>query len=399
MTVSADLATRHGTLRRYFLKIDGVQYVLNQRVAGPDGSDAPISDGAWVGSRVLLGSMPGIFRWQTGDGSCAAVVGGAALDFNDVYSADGEVWFLAQDAAGLGGPGHLYRYTWSTGALDDLGVIGTVDLDPDASAVLALSATRCLVGYGNPGGGAANYGMREYNAGAETDHTVFDAECRAIFRDSGGNCYAAVYDNGNVYQWPGSGTAWTKIADGPNDGAAVEMGGVSASAIWQCGSNAGKGRIWFWNGATWATQWTDARASSGVTGLHALAANDVWACNLLGEILHFDGTTWSAVYTDATADFYDVRAISATEVYAVADKAGASLLYMLSGGAWSTVVADAGSASSYSLFATSDPAAVVGLNCLRVPDVEYAHDLGVKTLSIAPSSMTFELDDVEDPDG
>jgi hypothetical protein len=309
-----------------------------------------------MAARVLLGSMSGIFRWQTGDGACAAVAGGAgaALSFEDTHTADGETWFLGQNAAGLFRPGHLYRYTWSTDQLVDLGVVGTVDEDPDIAAVLALSAERVFAAYPNPGGGAANYGMREYNAGAEIDHTVFDAECRSMFRDSGGNCYAAVYDNGNVYQWPGSGTAWTKIADGPNDGAAVEMGGVSASAIWQGGSNAGKGRIWFWNGATWATQWTDARASSGVTGLHALAANDVWACSLLGEILHFDGATWSVVHTDATADFYDVRAISATEVYAVADKAGASLLYMLSGGTWSTVVADAGSASSYSLFAYSE---------------------------------------------
>lgn len=43
MTVAADLATAHGALRRYFLKIDGLPYTLNQRVAGPDGTDTPVA--------------------------------------------------------------------------------------------------------------------------------------------------------------------------------------------------------------------------------------------------------------------------------------------------------------------------------------------------------------------
>jgi len=45
MTVADDLALRQGALRRYFLKIGGLPYVLNQRVAGPDGDDSPLHNG------------------------------------------------------------------------------------------------------------------------------------------------------------------------------------------------------------------------------------------------------------------------------------------------------------------------------------------------------------------
>ena len=142
-------------------------------------------------NRVLLGSMSGIFRWQAGDAACTPVVAAAALNFNDVHTADGETWFLAENAGGLGHPGHLWRYAWGTDALDDLGVIGTVDFDPDMASVLALSATRALCAHPNPGGGATHYGVREYNAGSEIDHTVFDAECRSMFAVDG-NVYAAI---------------------------------------------------------------------------------------------------------------------------------------------------------------------------------------------------------------
>lgn len=46
MTVAADLASAHGALRRYFLKIGGLPYVLNQRVADPTGDDSPLSSAA-----------------------------------------------------------------------------------------------------------------------------------------------------------------------------------------------------------------------------------------------------------------------------------------------------------------------------------------------------------------
>ena len=42
MTVASDLALREGAIRRYLLKIGGLPYVLNQRVAGPDGVDSPL---------------------------------------------------------------------------------------------------------------------------------------------------------------------------------------------------------------------------------------------------------------------------------------------------------------------------------------------------------------------
>lgn len=43
MTVAADLLKPQGCLRRYFLRIGGLPYVLCQRVAGPDGDDTPLN--------------------------------------------------------------------------------------------------------------------------------------------------------------------------------------------------------------------------------------------------------------------------------------------------------------------------------------------------------------------
>jgi hypothetical protein len=125
---------------------------------------------------------------------------------------------------------------------------------------------------------------------------------REVFAVSATNVWAV--GGGSTCRW--NGTTWTRIPAAPPITQGFldlqDVTGTGANNLWAVGlvsSSCGEGHVCFsgaierWNG----TSWTFMGVGEVLYGIHALAANDVYAVGsgIGPAILHFDGSAWSDV--------------------------------------------------------------------------------------------------------
>lgn len=141
-----------------------------------------------------------------------------------------------------------------------------------------------------------------------------------------------------------NGAEWGIVSSpnvGPEGNALRDLAVVSAGDVWAVGFSVDERErlntlSLHWNGQAWTITPSPGVGSEGslFTGADAVAANDVWAVGYykantgayraLAE--HWDGRAWSAVPVPASSDedqqFFSVKALSATEVWAVGRAGG-----------------------------------------------------------------------------
>jgi hypothetical protein len=150
---------------------------------------------------------------------------------------------------------------------------------------------------------------------------------REVFALSATNVWAV--GGGSTCRWNGS--TWTHIPAAPPISQSSldlqDVTGTDANNLWAVGilsSSCGEGHVCFsgaierWNG----TSWTFMGVGEVLYGVHALAANDVYAVgSAIGPaVLHFDGSAWSAVPQPSPSipgRLFAVDASSATSWWAV----------------------------------------------------------------------------------
>jgi hypothetical protein len=184
------------------------------------------------------------------------------------------------------------------GASDDSNVL---------TGVTAISATDAwAVGsFSNfaPGGQALTF---RWNGTTWTDvPNTCGFGLQDVFALSSTNVWAVGGDN--TCRWNGS--TWTRIAPAPppNQQSSLilqDVSGSGANDLWAVGyvaSSCGEGQVCFsgaaerWNGS----RWTFVPVDGILYGVHALAANDVYAVgSAIGPtVLHYDGSSWTTVPT------------------------------------------------------------------------------------------------------
>jgi len=343
MTVATDLAAKHGTLRRYFLKIDGLPYVLNQRVADPTGNDDPL-----IGDVTAPAGLRGKVHPLD-----ANVI--ACWRFNETAATDNAV-----DATGHGHTGRLGRFF-------------------NQSAVAALGTHAVF-------GGSRN--MVDLEPLPGVDEKV----------------YFSVANHADLQPNVFTAAAWIYVLADPinNTGKIIWKGNggnldeTSVIAAWHLGQRATTpwdfyAQLRTTTGPTTTTVYAGVRPALGT---HHVA-------------MTFDGTTLCLYVDGVLANSATIAAAPDTVYY---------INQNVPGGDWESPDLRLDSNSSKGRYELDDAAlydvaksaewiadiysgGIGGLNCLRVPDTEYAHDLDIRTMGTPPSSLTFELDDVEDPDG
>lgn len=133
---------------------------------------------------------------------------------------------------------------------------------------------------------------------------------------------------------------------------------VSANDVWAVGSSHNGGPpartlIQHWDGTQWSIVPSPSLSSqvNELHGVHALAANNVWAVGYRGGtqnetpletlILHWDGAGWRHVASPNIAgganQLSGITAISANDIWAVGSAGGAPLAMHWDGNAWSVV--------------------------------------------------------------
>jgi hypothetical protein len=158
----------------------------------------------------------------------------------------------------------------------------------------------------------------------------------------------AIYDEVSTHtqalieHWDGS--AWS-VVPGPSATIPI-LYGVDARAsndVWAVGAYhdasgfSYETLIEHWNGTSWTvvpssdSHPDDPDFNSSLSGVVAIASNDVWAVGEDGSgalIEHWDGTTWSVVPApfNATADLVQVDAIASNDVWAAGDSAYGTLI-------------------------------------------------------------------------
>jgi len=325
MTVASDLTAKHGTLRRYFLKIDGLPYVLNQRVAGPDGSDAPLHNGdaQVAGYHGTLAPL---------DADCIA-----CYRLNETAATD--------DAVDASGNGHTAEAV-SSPAVISAGMFG--------------GARRCGQ-------------TTELNGGQRLrvdDHVDFRPAAAVTLQAW---AYLEAYPY-STFSGGVCGKFWNGYLNNQNYSYGLYLSNEGGGKyIWTAGMRLDSGG----NGtAIYASQTTKA-----TFGWHHLC-------------LTWDGATLT-LYVDGvavdTATCATANILYSTERFAIGDDSNSFYGYQDDVAVYSTAKSAEWVAARYS-------GGVGGLNCLRVPGSEATTSLDLGTLKAEASGMTFELDDVEDPD-
>jgi len=118
------------------------------------------------------------------------------------------------------------------------------------------------------------------------------------------------------------------------------------------------------NGTSWSVVRTPTLFASGsqLTGVAAVASNDVWAVGLTGSqtlIEHWDGTSFKVVtspdpFPNGTTSLQGVAAVSATDIYAVGFAAE-----QWNGTSWSIVTTPSGVSGMDDVTALSDGTVVI----------------------------------------
>ncbi len=174
-----------------------------------------------------------------------------------------------------------------------------------------------------------------------------------------------------------NGTRWIKTAsvnpDGASDPTLFAVAAIAPNDVWAAGttngSDVGATLLEHWNGVRWSVVTppsTPDAADPYITGLAALGPNDVWAVGTTSSqaprhtlVEHWNGTGWSVVPSANTNDsghLYQVRALSATNVWAVGSD-GSPLVEHWNGTVWALIPgpspAGAGSSALEALAAIS----------------------------------------------
>lgn len=143
----------------------------------------------------------------------------------------------------------------------------------------------------------------------------------------------AVVDR-NPRHWDGS--SWTSTDIGAN-GVLTGVFAIATDDVWVCGPDGSpSGSIWHWDGSAWTVMYTGLNAPSGVW---AAATDDVWFA-ADNKMMHWDGSSFTDV-SDGSAPGAEFGAIwgSATDdIYAVGtDGSGNAAIIHWDGSSWTPV--------------------------------------------------------------
>lgn len=342
MTVAADIAKCEGALRRYFLKVSGLPYVFNQRVADPTGDDSPLGP---------YGAAPNGLRGKVHpiDADCVA-----CWRFDEAAASDDAV-----DATGNGHTGRLARFF-------------------NQSAVAALGTHAVF-------GGSRN--MVDLEPLPGVDEKV----------------YFSVANHADLQPDVFTAAAWLYVLADPL--------GDTGKIIWKGnGGSLDETTVAAWHlGQRATTPWdfyAQLRTTTGPTTTTVYAGTRP-ALGVHHVAMTFDATTLCLYVDGALANSATIAAAPDTVYYVDQD---------VPGGDWVSPDLRLDSNSSKGSYELDDIAlydaaksalwiadiysgGIGGLNCLRVPGSEATTSLDLGTMRTESSSMVFELDDIEDPDG
>ena len=131
-----------------------------------------------------------------------------------------------------------------------------------------------------------------------------------------------------------NGTSWAPVptpAPGTFGSLLSGVTEISPANVWAVGASEGSGSaalVLHWNGMSWARVPTPSSGVSGLSGVSAVSANDIWAVGSGGTtthettlVLHWNGHTWTQVPSPTppgqVVALFGVSAVSATDVWAV----------------------------------------------------------------------------------
>jgi len=155
-----------------------------------------------------------------------------------------------------------------------------------------------------------------------------------------------------------NGTSWAPVptpAPGTFGSLLSGVTEISPANVWAVGASEGSGSaalVLHWNGMSWARVPTPSSGVSGLSGVSAVSANDIWAVGSGGTttrettlVLHWDGRKWTRVPSPTPPGqivaLFSVSAVSATDVWAVGRdltaKLGKTLVLHWDGKAWTQV--------------------------------------------------------------
>jgi hypothetical protein len=279
--------------------------------------------------------------------------------------------------------GHAWRITAApplptgaaSGGLSGFNEVGSTDVWAAGDLTLTAGGTRTLIEHFTGTSWAVVPSPNPFTGPGADD------ELSAVGGSSASDLWAAGFDlEGNIAQGlfvHFNGTTWQAAppltAAGIPD--FVSVSAVSANDVWAVGTSLSVNDSTLaahWDGHTWQVVTTpclngtkivlqeDAcqQSNNELTGVTAVAANDVWASGYETEssdfhvpyVLHWDGKTWSLVKTPnagtgqglAGSSLFAITALSASDVWAVGHSQNSNgtittLTEQFNGGTWSVV--------------------------------------------------------------
>ncbi|MFL5731598.1 MAG: S-layer homology domain-containing protein [Chloroflexia bacterium] len=193
-----------------------------------------------------------------------------------------------------------------------------------------------------------------------------------------------------IEHWDGRN--WT-LVPGPDPGTSSSSGlygitAVSANDIWAVGD-----LVEHWDGRIWSIA-PGGNTLRGLQGVAALSANDIWAVGYIWNwyprqyeirIEHWDGTAWTVVPVHDPGQLYSVAAVAGNDVWA-----GGGNMYHWDGSTWRVVSSPATGTASNQLngvaaVSASDIWAVGDYSSSPVPRVTLIEHWDGSTWSVVPS--------------
>jgi hypothetical protein len=165
-------------------------------------------------------------------------------------------------------------------------------------------------------------------------------------------------DQSLIEHW--NGTAWSIVPDAsPTNTYLSGVAAVATNDVWAVGGvdegeQSSHAIIEHWNGTVWNLVTNPAPNGSELQAVAAISATDVWAVG--GDIdaessliMHWNGTVWSVVPGPSSPlDLYAVTAVSSTDVWAGGGGGGTSIIEHWNGKNWKVVSSPYESSSFFS---------------------------------------------------
>ena len=209
-----------------------------------------------------------------------------------IYVADANnVWVV-------GDSGTILYYNGSTWTAQTSGTSSNLNAvwGSSANSVWAVGASGTILFWDGTTWAAQNSGI------STSISAVWGASSTTVWAGGSG---------GTILTTTNGGTTWSTQATVAS--VVLSIWGTATNSVWAVGTSGG---IFFYNGATWATQISGTTVN--LAAVWGTAANSIWAVGVNGTILFSNnGTTWAAQTSNTSFNLTSVWGTAANSVWAV----------------------------------------------------------------------------------